>query len=186
MGSAAKTRLNRRRLLTACQALLGSLCLLVVASPAAAGSVEVTAESDWWFTVEADQTLVVIYGNSNRDCEEPGADPYLWLYDDSGLLVAYDDDSNLGVGQCVSAKIYMVLDAGGYRLRAGYYPQQQGLGYEGGVYELVSDVAIATTSTTTTTSTSTTTTTTSTTSTTTTTSTTSTCISSTAPTMTSV
>jgi hypothetical protein len=65
--------------------LTSTLALAVLSlfpQTARAESYTVPEESDWYFTVEADQTLVVIYGNSNRECNEPGADPYLW-YDDN-------------------------------------------------------------------------------------------------------
>ena len=52
-----------------------------------AASYTVTEESDWYLTVEQDQTLVVIYGNSNQSCEEATVDPYLWLYDDKDTLI---------------------------------------------------------------------------------------------------
>src|SRR6056300_174738 len=123
---------------------------LFYAPSVSAGSYSVLSESDWFFTVEEDQTLVIIYGNSNRECNEPGADPYLWLYPADGYLEAQDDDGNHGAGQCVSSKIYTTLSAGDYRLRAGYYFQQRGIGYEGGVYELLFDLDLTGTTTTTT------------------------------------
>lgn len=152
------------------------LILAWFAPPAFADSVTVTEESDWYFTVDTDDTLVVIYGNSNQDCENLTVDPYLWLYLDD-ILIASDDDGNHVQGQCLSSKLYITLNAGDYRLRAGYYPQQNGLGYDGGQYELLTDFTLGgtpstTTSTSTTTTTSSTTTTTSTTTTSTTTSTT--------------
>jgi len=110
--------------------LTSTLALAVLSlfpQTARAESYTVPEESDWYFSIDEDQTLVIIYGNSNRECNEPGADPYLWLYDSNNSLISQDDDSNHGAGQCVSSKIYITLNAGDYRLRAGYYPQQQGL-----------------------------------------------------------
>jgi len=144
------------------------LCLAWFTPPVFADSVTITEESDWYFTVDVDSTLVVIYGNSNQSCINFTVDPYLWLYDDNpestGELIAEDDDSNHNnYDQCVSAKLYVTLDAGDYRLRAGYFPQEYGLGYDGGEYELVSEFNLggvpSTTSTSTTTTTSSTTTT---------------------------
>ncbi|MGA1036677.1 MAG: hypothetical protein ACO3VQ_02580, partial [Ilumatobacteraceae bacterium] len=104
-------RLTRRTLQRASRTVY--LCLLLWAwfapTSVTAASFTVTAESDWYFTVEQDQTLVVIYGNSNADCENVTADPYLWLYDDNpestGQLIAADDDGNHNwTDQCVSSK----------------------------------------------------------------------------------
>jgi len=129
-------RSRRARVLTV---LPIAILAMLEPSPAFAYEYSVTGESDWLFTVEDDAALVVIYGNSNRSCSEPGADPYLWLYDSSDVLVAQNDDGNHSEEQCVSSKIYVTLSAGDYRLRAGYYPQQQGLNYDGPDYVLLTD-----------------------------------------------
>jgi len=152
---------------------------LLFPGTAFAYSYTVSEESDLYFTIDNDNTLVVIYGNSNRECNQPGADPYLWVYEDgvesSGALIVANDDGNHGQGQCVSSKIYTTLDAGDYRLRAGYCCSLRGLGSNpsGYDYEIVTDLTFdgvsPNTPTTTTTSTTTTSTTTSTTTTTTTT-----------------
>lgn len=117
----------------------------------------VTEESDWYFTLE-ETTLVTIYGNSNANCETVMADPYLWLYDDSDTLIVADDDGNHNSNdQCVSSKIYTTLDAGDYKLRAGYCCTQLGLGntpeWGNGEYELITEFGLSSTSTTTTTTT---------------------------------
>jgi len=109
---------------------------------AQAASYTVSAESDFYFTV-TDTTSTIIYGNSNAGCSEFSTDPYLWLYDSTGVLVAQDDDGNHNsTDQCVSAKIATTLNAGDYRLRAGYCCNQRGVGvnpYNGATYELVID-----------------------------------------------
>ena len=118
-------------------------------SPAAAASYTVSEETDFYFTIESDDTLVVIYGNSNESCEAVTTDPYLWLYDDNpestGQLIAQNDDGNHNDNdQCVSSKIYTTLNAGDYRLRAGYCCSQVGLGntmsWGDGTYEIVTDL----------------------------------------------
>lgn len=96
-------------------------------SPAMASSYTVTEESEWSFTV-VETELVYIYGNSNRDCNQPGTDPYLWLYNSSGTLVAQNDDGNHGPGQCVSSKIVTSLQPDTYTIRAGYCCSQRNLG----------------------------------------------------------
>ncbi|NDB65806.1 MAG: hypothetical protein EB168_09085, partial [Euryarchaeota archaeon] len=122
-----------------------------------ASSYTVTEESDWYFTVDNDGTLVIIYGNSNQSCQEVTVDPYLWLYSGDTLIASDDDGNHNDQDQCVSSKLYVTLDAGDYRLRAGYYPQQLGLGntpdWGDGEYELVTDLSLTGTVTTTTTST---------------------------------
>ena len=140
--------------------------LLAPFSPATAASYTVTEESDWYFTIEQDQTLAVIYGNSNSSCDDyEFADPHLWLYDDIGTLIADDDDGNHNwTDQCLSSKLYVTLNAGDYRLRAGYCCEQLGLGnkpdIDGSEYELITEFSLIGTTTTTTTTTSSTTTTT--------------------------
>jgi len=110
-----------------------------------ASSYTVTEESDWYFEIEQDATDVVIYGNSNSSCEELTSDPYLWLYDLSGTLITGNDDGNHnGTNQCVSSKIDTTLDAGVYRLHAGYCCNQRGNGFDGGEYTLVTDLTLAT------------------------------------------
>lgn len=116
-------------------------------SSASAASYTVSEESDLYFSIESDNTLVVIYGNSNSPCSGSFADPYLWVYEDgpesSGALVAQNDDGNHNSNdQCVSSKIYTTLNAGDYRLRAGYCCSQGGLGYNpsGYDYEIVTDL----------------------------------------------
>ena len=121
------------------------LSWLALASPAQAATYTVSEESDWYFEVESDDTSVVIYGNSNRACQESGPDPMLWLYDLSGTQVAFNDDGNHdSTDQCVSAMLTATLDTGVYRLRAGYFPQQNGIGYDGGEFTLVTDQTLAT------------------------------------------
>lgn len=151
-----------------------ALFAFIVPGTAHAYSYTVTEESDFYFTVDSDNTLVVIYGNSNSPCSNGFADPYLWVYEDgpesNGALVAWNDDGNHNsTDQCVSSKIYTTLNAGDYRLRAGYCCTQQGLGQNpsGYDYEIVTDLTFdgvspntPTTTTTTTTSTTTSTTTT--------------------------
>ena len=126
---------------------------LIYGGYVSASSYTVTEESDWYFTL-SETTLVTIYGNSNQSCNELTSDPMLWLYDSSDVQVAVNDDGNHNSdNQCVSAKLYVTLNAGDYRLRAGYYPQQLGLGntreWGDGTYELVADFDLSTTSTTT-------------------------------------
>jgi hypothetical protein len=92
-------------------------------------------ESEWTFSLTQAKT-VYIYGNSNRSCNEAGADPYLWLYDDGsesdGSIITQDDDGNHNsTDQCVSSKIVADLGAGDYLIRAGYCCNQRGLGYDG-------------------------------------------------------
>jgi len=111
-------------------------------SVARASTYTVTEESEWSFSLSEADT-VYIYGNSNRECNEPGADPYLWLYDDNpestGALITQNDDGNHGAGQCVSSKIVAQLSAGDYLIRAGYCCSQRQLGTNpsGYSYELV-------------------------------------------------
>lgn len=115
--------------------------------PAAAATYTVTEESDWYFEIEQDATNVVIYGNSNSACAGSFADPYLWVYDLSGNTLAQNDDGNHNsTDQCVSSKIDTTLDAGVYRLRAGYCCSSYGLGSNpsGNNYELVTDLTLAT------------------------------------------
>lgn len=121
------------------------LILAVLPSNVSASSVQVTEESEWSFTV-AEATTVYIYGNSNQPCSEVTVDPYLWLYDDnaksSGQLIAQNDDGNHNnQDQCVSSKIVVDLEPGGYIVRAGYCCRQLGLGnkpgWGDGIYELV-------------------------------------------------
>ena len=113
--------------------------------PAAAASYTVTEESDWYFEVTEDDTNVVIYGNSNSSCTQFVSDPFLWLYDLSGTVLASNDDGNHNnETQCVSSKIDTTLDAGVYRLHAGYCCSQRGNGYDGGEYSLVTDLTLAT------------------------------------------
>ena len=112
--------------------------------PAYAASYTVTEESDWYFEIEQDATDVVIYGNSNQSCEEGTIDPMLWLYNLSGTLVAVNDDGNHNeTDQCVSAMLTATLDAGVYRLRAGYFPGRNGVGYDGGEYSLSTGLTLA-------------------------------------------
>jgi hypothetical protein len=112
--------------------------------PAAAASYTVTEESDWYFEVTEDDTNVVIYGNSNSSCTQLASDPFLWLYDLSGTVLASNDDGNHNnETQCVSSKIDTTLDAGVYRLHAGYCCSQRGNGYDGGEYTLVTDQTLA-------------------------------------------
>ena len=119
--------------------------LAFFAPPVYATSYTVTEESDWYFEVEQDDTNVVIYGNSNSSCNELTSDPFLWVYDLSGTSVASNDDGNHNsTNQCVSSKIDTTLDAGVYRLHAGYCCSQRGNGYDGGEYELVTDLTLAT------------------------------------------
>src|SRR5210317_1321795 len=116
-------------------------------SVARASSYTVTEESDWYFEIEQDATNVVIYGNSNSACAGSFADPYLWVYDLSGNTLAQNDDGNHNsTDQCVSSKIDTTLDAGVYRLRAGYCCRSYGLGSNpsGNNYELVTDLTLAT------------------------------------------
>ena len=144
-----------------------------VPGKAYAYSYTVSEETDFYFTVDSDNTLVVIYGNSNSPCSNGFADPYLWVYEDgpesNGALVAWNDDGNHNsTDQCVSSKIYTTLNAGDYRLRAGYCCSLRGLGANpsGYDYEIVTDLTFVgvspntptTTTTSTTTSTTTTTT----------------------------
>src|SRR6056300_1348455 len=103
-----------------------SLLILAWFAPTVdASSYTVTEESEWTFSLNEAKT-VYIYGNSNRECNQPGADPYLWLYNSSGALVAQNDDGNHGAGQCVSSKIVANLDAGDYLIHAGYCCNQRG------------------------------------------------------------
>jgi len=157
----------RNPLLTASQLALGILLSVVIFTPVQAATTTISSESDHYFTLE-ETSLVIIYGNSNAGCNQFSTDPYLWLYDSDNTLIAYDDDSNHNSSdQCVSAKIYTTLDAGTYRIRAGYCCSIRGIGsnlYDGKTYDLVLDFDTWT-GTTTTSSSSTTTTSTSTTST---------------------
>lgn len=114
-------------------------------TPAAAASYTVTEESDWYFEIEQDGTDVVIYGNSNSSCTQLASDPFLWLYDLSGTVLASNDDGNHNNDtQCVSSKIDTTLDAGVYRLHAGYCCSLRENGYDGGEYSLVTDLTLAT------------------------------------------
>ena len=124
--------------------ILAFMALLPVV-PVYAATYTVTEESDWYFEVTEDDTNVVIYGNSNSSCEELTSDPYLWLYDLSGTLITGNDDGNHNsTNQCVSSKIDTTLDAGVYRLHAGYCCNQRGNGFDGGEYTLVTDLTLAT------------------------------------------
>ena len=136
------------------------LFALIYGGTVSASSYTVTSESDWYFTIDNDSTLVVIYGNSNESCDEVTTDPHLWLYDDNpestGQLIAQDDDGNHNQNdQCVSSKIYTTLNAGDYRLRAGYCCSQLGLGntmsWGDGTYELITEFSLESTATPTTT-----------------------------------
>jgi len=119
-----------------------SLLILAWFAPTVdASSYTVTEESEWTFSLNEAKT-VYIYGNSNRSCNEGGADPYLWLYDDGpesdGSLITQNDDGNHNsTDQCVSSKIVANLGAGDYLIHAGYCCNQRGLGYDGPDYELV-------------------------------------------------
>ena len=135
----------RRRLLTCSQIGFVGLFFLCLLAPfqAYADTLTITEETDIFFTVE-EESLVVIYGNSNQSCQEVTVDPYLWLYLGETLVASDDDGNHNDQDQCVSAKLYVTLEAGDYRLRAGYYPQQLGLGntpeWGSGQYELLSDI----------------------------------------------
>ena len=61
---------------------------LIMPSTAQAASYEVTAESEWTFTVSQTET-VYIYGNSNAGCANFSTDPYLWLYNSSARLCTH-------------------------------------------------------------------------------------------------
>ena len=113
---------QRRKIARRRVGIIIPLAIFVWFAPtASAASYTVTEESDWYFEVEQDGTDVVIYGNSNSSCEELTSDPYLWLYDLSGTLITGNDDGNHNsTNQCVSSKIDTTLDAGVYRLHAGY------------------------------------------------------------------
>lgn len=122
-----------------------ALFAFIVPGAAYATSYTVTEESDWYFEIEQDATDVLIYGNSNSSCTQLASDPFLWLYDLSGTVLASNDDGNHNNDtQCVSSKIDTTLDAGVYRLHAGYCCSQRGNGYDGGEYELVTDLTLAT------------------------------------------
>jgi len=145
-----------------------AVLVAVVGVTVYADTVQIETRTDLYFTIDTDETLVAIYGNSNRSCEEFGADPYLWLYQNDQLIASDDDSNHNNLDNCLSSKIYLTLDAGDYMIRAGWYPDENA---EGEPYELQTDLAVSpstTTSTTTTTTTTTTSTTTSTTTTTTT------------------
>ena len=85
-----------------------TVILLAWFAPAQAASQTITEESDWYFTVEDDATLATIYGNSNADCSQVGADPYLWLYDSNNTLIAQDDDSTRPVVPVVVCEIILL------------------------------------------------------------------------------
>jgi len=128
-------------------AVVALAMLSLFPSVARASTYTVTEESDWYFEIEQDATNVVIYGNSNSACAGSFADPYLWVYDLSGNTLAQNDDGNHNsTDQCVSSKIETTLDAGVYRLRAGYCCSSYGLGSNpsGNNYELVTDLTLAT------------------------------------------
>jgi len=118
---------------------------------ASAYSYTVTEESDWYFEITQDNTDVLVYGNSNQSCDDAQiTDPFLWLYDSNDTLLVENDDGNHNENdQCVSAKITITLDSGSYRLRAGYYPEQGGLGFDGGMqggeWGLVSELTLEST-----------------------------------------
>lgn len=126
------------------------VCFLLLAwfapAQAWANSYVVTAEADWWFTVSEESLEVEILGNSNAACADSNrSDPYLWLYnDDTGELVDFNDDgAHNEDAQCFSSRLYVVLGAGTYRLRSGYYPVEQGVGFEGPApYDLISSVVL--------------------------------------------
>ena len=134
----------RNRLLTVCQLALAILFTFAIFAPITvnASTYTVAEESDWYFTLTED-SQVIIYGNSDAGCNEFSTDPYLWLYDSDGTLIAQDDDSNHNTqDQCVSSKIYTTLVAGEYRIRAGYCCSIRGLGsnpYNDLTYTLVLD-----------------------------------------------
>ena len=118
-------------------------CLILSLFPSnvSADSSTVTAESEWSFTV-GEPSTVYIYGNSNESCGTVTVDPYLWLYDVEGVLIAQDDDGNHNqLDQCVSSKIVVDLEPGDYVVLAGYCCRQLGLGevpgWGDGTYELV-------------------------------------------------
>lgn len=114
---------------------------LIPSTPVSASSYSVTAESEWTFIVSETQT-VYIYGNSNEACADITTDPYLWLYNSSGTLVAQNDDGNHNdQNQCVSSKIVVELQPDTYTILAGYCCSKLGLGnvpgWGDGTYELV-------------------------------------------------
>lgn len=129
---------RKRRLL-----IIGPVALLAILAPsrfALAYEYSVTVESDFFFTIENPDTQILILGNSNRTCNEPGADPYLWLYDSVDQLIASDDDGGSTNEQCVSSRLNLTLQPGEYRLRAGYFPNENGLGFDGPDYTLSTDL----------------------------------------------
>lgn len=97
--------------------LLGGVCwigLIALAMPfpirtATAGTVEVTAPTDFTFDLAEPSILVV-----RTFAEQYGIDSMLWLYTSSGNLVAENDDW-FGL----DSYLEVTLEAGSYRLRAG-------------------------------------------------------------------
>jgi hypothetical protein len=95
---------------------------------AAAASYTVTEESDWYFEVDARQHRCPYLRQLKQSCApREHADPFLWLYDLSGTRYSHQMTTVTTTmnRQCVSSKIDTTLDAGVYRLRAGYCCSQQ-------------------------------------------------------------
>ena len=116
------------------------LIALLAPATAYADTYQVNDLSDWYFYLDSNQEIT-IYGNSDQACssidwDTTGTDPYLFLYEYNNngqdTYVTEDDDAGHDNDtQCVSAKITTTLDAGVYRLRAGYWDEDSGSTVEG-------------------------------------------------------
>ena len=111
-------------------ALLGLFNPFFVDRVLAVNEYPITGLRDFYFTL-VENSEIEILGNTNETCAVVTTDPMLWVYDSEDVIVVFDDDSNYRLpdgqpnpdqlNQCVSSKIKILLPAGNYRLRSGYW-----------------------------------------------------------------
>lgn len=128
-------RLNIRRTLRRFSRVIfvGFLILAWMSSPARAlpELIDITNEQpavDYVIGLDGN-TLLHVEFNSNRPCSQYGLDPMLFLLDQTGGTVAFDDDGNHSAENCVGAKLHLTPPAGTYTLRFTRYGNTTGTGF---------------------------------------------------------